>query len=85
VPDRPNTEPLRTASGAIILDEVQRKLDAARAAYRASYNRGYSLSERGESERAQRYLDNANAMLRRAEAEYEAARRAVPARMLHPW
>jgi hypothetical protein len=58
----------------IVQDAVQQRLDAARAIYRKQYDKGYSLSERGHSEMAQRILDNANAALREAEEAYAAAR-----------
>lgn len=77
MPNRPNTEPLRIPSGAIVVDDVQRKLDAAKAAYRREYDRGYGLAERGSDIEAQRILDRANAKLREAEVEYEASRRAA--------
>jgi len=74
--EKPDTSPLRTESGAIIVDEAQRKLDAARALYRKRYNQGYSLSEQGHSVRAQRLLDTANAELRSAEEQYAETRKA---------
>lgn len=75
--DKPDTTPLYlTVEGqrVIVMDETQRRLDAARAIYRKQYDRGYNLSERGDSETAQRILDNANAALRAAEADYAKAR-----------
>ena len=56
-------------AGKIIVDQAQRDLDAARAKYRAAYNRGYKLSEKGQDVQAQRILDKAN-------AEYNAAKEA---------
>lgn len=61
-------------NGAIVQDQTQRRLDAARAAYRRSYDRGYLLSEQGRHEVAQRILDAANADLCKAELAYAAAR-----------
>src|SRR5262245_52292900 len=75
--ERPDTTPLYIAIGdgkAIIQDETQRRLDAARTIYRKQYDRGYALSARGDSEKAQRILDNANTALRAAEAQYAEAR-----------
>ena len=71
---RIDTSPLRTVSGAILVDDVQRRLDAARKQYRKQYDRGYLLSEQGSHGAAQRILDAANAALRKAEQEYAAAR-----------
>lgn len=50
----------------IVVDKAQRDLDKARAKYRRAYNRGYAISARGDYERAQAILDKAN-------REYEAA------------
>ena len=52
-----------------IMDKAQRDLDAAAAKYRRAYNRGYAMSERGDAERAQAILDRAN-------REYDAAKAA---------
>ena len=71
---RPDTSPLRV-NGLIVADDAQRRLDDARSIYRRAYNRGYSLSERGDDAGAQRILDNANAALRRAETIYEQERK----------
>ena len=71
---RPDTSPLRTESGAIVVDDAQRRLDEARAVYRRQYDRGFSLSERGFDGPAQAILDDANAALRIAEHVYAAAR-----------
>lgn len=74
---KPDTTPLYIQMGAtkvIVQDEAQRRLDAARAIYRKQYDRGYLLSQKGQDEQAQRILDNANAALRAAEADYAAAR-----------
>jgi len=74
---KPDTAPLYIQMGAtrvIVQDEAQRRLDAARAIYRKQYDRGYLLSQKGQDETAQRILDNANAALRSAEADYAAAR-----------
>lgn len=59
---------------AIVVDRAQQDLDEARRAYRAAYSRGYSLSERGEVEKAQAILDRANADMNAAEQRYLAAR-----------
>ena len=69
-----DTSPLRTTTGAVIVDSAQRRLDQARRNYRRAYNRGYALSEQGDAERAQAILDQANAVLRVAEQEYATAR-----------
>jgi hypothetical protein len=68
-----DTSPLR-CGGFIVEDDAQRRLDSARAVYRRQYDKGYSLSERGESDRAQRILDQANAALRQAEFGYARSR-----------
>ena len=70
---RPDTSPLRTESGAIIVDGIQGKLDAARRRYRISYDKGFSLSERGHPA-AQGVLDRANSELLLAEQAYARAR-----------
>ena len=44
----------------IVVDKAQQDLDEARRAYNRSYTRGYSLSERGQDEKAQAILDKAN-------------------------
>jgi len=71
---RPDTSPLRTSEGAIVMDTAQKRLDQARKAHRRQYDRGYSLSERGFDSVAQDLLDAANASLREAELEYAQAR-----------
>lgn len=58
----------------ILMDQAQRNLDDARRKYRRSYNRGYSLSERGYAEKAQSILDRANAEMKAAEAAFARAR-----------
>jgi hypothetical protein len=58
----------------IIVDAAQKKLDAAAAKYRREYNRGYAMSERGDSERAQAILDKANREYDAAKAEFAKAR-----------
>jgi len=76
--ERPDTTPLYIQMGmtrVIVQDKAQRELDIARDQHRRAYNRGYSLSERGDSEKAQRILDNANAALRAAEERYAELRR----------
>ena len=70
---KPNTTPLYLGR-AIVVDEIQRKLDIAREEYRRAYDRGYLLSERGDYEKAQAILDAANQKLREAEWDYAAAR-----------
>jgi len=70
---KPNTAPLYQGR-AIVVDEIQRKLDIAREEYRRAYDRGYLLSERGDYEKAQAILDAANRALREAEWDYAAAR-----------
>lgn len=59
----------------ILMDEAQKQLDAAAAKYRRAYNRGYGLSERGEIDKAQAILDRANAEYNAAKAAFEATRR----------
>jgi len=77
---KPDTTPLYLTFGVgqgervIVMDETQRRLDAARAIYRKQYDRGFLLSQKGQDEQAQRILDNANATLRSAEEDYAAAR-----------
>jgi hypothetical protein len=71
--EKPDTSPLRSESGAIIIDGVQGKLDAARRRYRISYDKGFSLSERGHPS-AQSVLDAANSELLLAERAYARAR-----------
>ena len=65
---------LPSGEKAIVTDGVQQALDAARDAYRRTYTRGYSLSERGEVEKAQSILDRANDDLNAAEQRYLKAR-----------
>jgi hypothetical protein len=43
-----------------IQDHAQNQLDRAARKYRREYDRGYLLSQQGDSERAQRILDKAN-------------------------
>jgi hypothetical protein len=69
----PDTTPLRIGD-AILVDDAQRDLDAARARYRKEYDRGYFLSERGNDVAAGRILHAASEALYRAELRYEAAR-----------
>jgi len=75
---KPDTTPLTITIGdderVIVMDETQRRLDAARAIHRKQYDRGYLLSQKGQDETAQRILDNANAALRAAEEAYAEAR-----------
>jgi len=71
---KPDTSPLRTESGAIVVDEVQKNLDHARGLYRRQYDRGFLLSQKREAEKAQSILDRANKALREAEEAYAAAR-----------
>jgi hypothetical protein len=70
---KPDTTPLRV-NGVIVVDAVQKRLDTARAQHRKLYNQGYSLSERGEYDRAQRLLEMANTALLNAERMYAAQR-----------
>jgi hypothetical protein len=58
----------------IVMDDAQRKLDAAAAKYRRQYNRGYSLSERGKDVAAQAILDRANVEYDAAKAAFAKAR-----------
>lgn len=58
----------------IYADALWQDLEDARRKYRRAYDRGYLLSQKGQDETAQRILDNANAALRAAEADYAAAR-----------
>ena len=58
----------------IIVDQAQRDLDKAAAKYRRAYNRGYAMSERGDYERAQALLDKANAEYDAAKAKFAAIR-----------
>lgn len=53
-------------------DAAQSQLDRAAAKYRREYDRGYLLSQQGDSERAQRILDKANREYARAKAIFEA-------------
>lgn len=69
-----DTSPLRTASGAVVQDACQLALDAARAAYRKEYDRGYVLSMTGRDEAGQRVLDRASARLLVAERIYAKTR-----------
>jgi len=61
---------------AIVVDQAQADLDEARRAYNRAYTRGYSLSERGQVEKAQSILDRANQDLNAAELRYLKAREA---------
>lgn len=62
----------------IYADALWQDLEDARRKYRRAYDRGYSLSARGFDNEAQKLLDSANAALKRAEANYYAARAANP-------
>ena len=70
----PLTIALPGGTRGIVVDKAQQDLDEARKVYNRAYNRGYSLSERGEVEKAQDILDRANRDLNAAELRYLDAR-----------